>query len=350
MKKVCFFGVVILFLAGYAVPVIAFHDGGVARCNGCHTMHNSQDGALVDPDSPTGNPYLLIDATPTDVCLSCHASFGQFSSDGQTRGPGGDFYWLTQDVTWVTDSVTYWSYGREHGHNIVSPGYGLVEDGVLTTAPGGTFMSAYMGCNSCHDPHGNPNFRMLYTTGESPANYPGGYPFTEPAPVADGNSVRTRIGEAGEEITGQHTAYTSGMSDWCANCHAGMHSDLTTNFVHPVGDTVGSTISSNYNAYVTTGDLTGSFSTAYMPLAPFEDAANTTTSTTGTVASSRVMCLSCHRAHASPYSDAGRWDFNQTLLGNSHPAGEPYMDHYDGNPLDLAIQRSLCNKCHLEDA
>ena len=70
MKKVLF----ILAALIIASPVAAFHDAGVADCQGCHTMHNSQDGALVDPDSPNGNDYLLVDASPSDVCLGCHAT------------------------------------------------------------------------------------------------------------------------------------------------------------------------------------------------------------------------------------------------------------------------------------
>ena len=349
MKKTLVLMVAFLFAAGISTTVVAFHDGGVAACDGCHTMHNSQDGMLVDPDSPTGNPFLLIDATPTDVCLSCHAGYGQMSVDGQTRGPGGDFYWITQDVTWSAHGHDYTVYGREHGHNLDSPGFGLAPDGVLTTAPGGTYISNYMGCNSCHEPHGTPYFRLLYGIGDTAMTYPGGYTFTEAAPVADGNSRRTNIGDSGEEIHGQHTAYLSGMSDWCGNCHAGMHSDMTTNFVHPVAVNVGSTNSGNYNAYVTTGDLTGAYATAYMPLVPFEDAANTVTSLTGTMANSQVMCLTCHRAHASPYPDAGRWDFAADILEDTHPIGDPYYTYYDGNPLVMTTQRSLCNKCHLKD-
>jgi hypothetical protein len=60
---------------GIPIPAFAFHRSGVAACDMCHTMHNSQDGLLVDPDSPNGNPWLLRDATPSDVCLSCHAGF-----------------------------------------------------------------------------------------------------------------------------------------------------------------------------------------------------------------------------------------------------------------------------------
>ena len=39
-----------------ASTALAFHDGGVAECAGCHTMHNSQDGALVRPTTPPATP------------------------------------------------------------------------------------------------------------------------------------------------------------------------------------------------------------------------------------------------------------------------------------------------------
>jgi len=70
----------------------------VAHCDGCHTMHNSQDGAAIDADSQGGNLFLLNDAAPSDTCLSCHTEYGQLSSDGQTLTPGGDFYWTAHDV------------------------------------------------------------------------------------------------------------------------------------------------------------------------------------------------------------------------------------------------------------
>ena len=69
-KVVVLLGVALVMLvAGSAAAAIS----GVA-CVTCHTMHNSQDGQLVDPDSPNGNPWLLIDASPSDACLECHAS------------------------------------------------------------------------------------------------------------------------------------------------------------------------------------------------------------------------------------------------------------------------------------
>ena len=88
-----------------ASAALAFHDGGVAECAGCHTMHNSQDGALVDTDHPAGNAYLLNAGNATDTCLSCHAAYGQFDG-GLGYGPGGDFYWVTKTWSWIAHGHT----------------------------------------------------------------------------------------------------------------------------------------------------------------------------------------------------------------------------------------------------
>jgi hypothetical protein len=40
-----------------------------------------------------------------------------------------------------------------HGHNIVAVDFGYLADAATPTAPGGTFPSAQLGCQSCHDPH-----------------------------------------------------------------------------------------------------------------------------------------------------------------------------------------------------
>ncbi len=41
-------------------PAMAFHDDGVARCAGCHTMHNSQDGVAMT-DTPGGHLLKMSD-------------------------------------------------------------------------------------------------------------------------------------------------------------------------------------------------------------------------------------------------------------------------------------------------
>jgi hypothetical protein len=345
-----------------ATGAYAFHDAGVAYCAGCHTMHNSQDGQPVDADHPTGNEYLLNAGNASDTCLRCHAAYGQFDG-GLGYGPGGDFYWLTKTFTWTAHGHAEESTGDSHGHNILAPAYGLAADGVLTTAPGGDFLAGNLKCTSCHDPHGNESFRLLYGSALGPEYGGGRYDFEEDAPIAKGNSRRTYVGGGGNETNARHTIYKSGMAEWCSNCHTDFHSENTTNFVHPTGEELGSTMAAAYNAYVSTDDPSGgSQATAYWGLVPFEavnvdlETADPTNYTLGPTGVDQAMCVSCHRAHASAFPDAGRWDFHATFVAHdSHP-----MDG-DGNatPEDIANkyyqytfvdnQRALCNKCHVKD-
>lgn len=91
----------------------------------------------------------------------------------------------------------------------------------------------------------------------------------------------------------------------------------------------------------------GSFNTAYLALVPFEDPNNDVTSrVVGAIdGSSRVSCVSCHRAHATSAPDAGRWDFSVTGLAED---GDESGSYALPNPYG-AEQRSLCNKCHGKD-
>lgn len=351
----------VLTLGLSASSVLAFHDAGVAYCSGCHTMHNSQNGAPVDAAHPNGNAYLLNAGNPSDTCLRCHASYGQFRN-GEGFGPGGDFYWVTRTFSWVSRGTTYNSTGDSHGHNVISPARGIAQDATLSIAPGGNFLSSRLSCTSCHDPHGNENFRLLYGTQMGPVYGGIRYNFAYPAPLAKGNSRNTYGTQAGVETNTDHTIYKSGMSDWCANCHSNFHSDYTTNFTHPTR-AMGSTIAASYNAYVSTADpVSGSEATSYWGLVPFEavnidlataDPSNYTQGPTGV---DEVMCLSCHRAHASPFADIARWDMGVVLISQSHPNTSDVgfvqsdVDRKYYNYTFVANQRSLCNKCHVKDA
>ena len=341
------------------LTALAFHDGGVAECAGCHIMHNSQDGALVDPTAPTGNAYLLRADTPTDQCLTCHDAYGQFAG-GAGYGAGGDFYWLTRTFSWDAHGTIHTSEGDSHGHNVISAAAGIAEDATLSQAPGGDFLSQYMGCTSCHDPHGNQNFRILYGSDMGPKYNGGRYNFTAAAPEAKGNSRRTVSG-SGIETDLAHTVYKNGVSDWCANCHEAFHSDNTGNFVHPI-QAVGSTIAGNYNAYISSDALVGGDpTTSYMGLVPFEavnvdlTTVDSTNYTQGPTSQDQVMCLTCHRAHASAFGDAARWDMSETFLLDSHPSDgdigflQADIDNSYYNYTFVTNQRSLCNKCHVKD-
>jgi predicted CXXCH cytochrome family protein len=87
-----------------------------------------------------------------------------------------------------------------------------------------------------------------------------------------------------------------------------MHS--SGNYVHPIDQSLGSTVSGNYNAYVKSGDLTGTSASSFTSLVPFVEntgtiatlqahAKNNDSYLNGPSTSDKVSCLSCHRAHAS---------------------------------------------------
>jgi len=84
--------------------------------------------------------------------------------------------------------------------------------------------------------------------------------------------------------------------------------------------------------------------------------------------SSNVMCLSCHRAHASGWDHAMRWNTKSEFLvfNGEYPGvdtsgvpariaggrtrAETQRAYYERPATRFATyQRSLCNKCHAKD-
>src|SRR4051794_39233475 len=154
---------------GVAPGAYAFHDGGVAYCEGCHTMHNSQNNVALNNHKPVNNgvPYLLKGSDQSSTCLNCHSGPTQSSYHILTypipsagippanETPGGDFAYL-QKAYGVAAGARGSPIGKQHhGHNVVAADYGLVSDPDLTYAPGGVYSASNLSCISCHDPHTN---------------------------------------------------------------------------------------------------------------------------------------------------------------------------------------------------
>jgi hypothetical protein len=51
-----------LLALGLSGAAYAFHSGGVAECEGCHSMHTPQ----------AGGTFLLVGTDQSSACLSCH--------------------------------------------------------------------------------------------------------------------------------------------------------------------------------------------------------------------------------------------------------------------------------------
>jgi hypothetical protein len=391
MKKInLFLGLLaaVLLCLGFGVTAQAFHDGGVAHCDGCHTMHNSEDGvSIIDGGTPGVTGDSLTKGTdPSSTCLVCHEGSGSYHILSPTATitnltPGGDFQWLKKTFTWTVRGNPVTRRGESFGHNVIAADYGLVQDSVLDKAPGGEFQSAWLACSSCHDPHGKKvdkvgpitesgsygaqptattdvgNYRILADIGYMPGP---GVQYNVRPPIA-------RTGRFVPESDAAHTDFGKGMSEWCATCHTKFLAAGKGVHKHPAANTATlgqGNIAQNYNAYVATGDLTNTADKAYDFFVPFERQVASTddldeTTTEGPNNNSNVMCLSCHRAHVSAFPNAGRWDFETEFLVDSHPkdsdagavAGDESASYYNNviatryNPG----QRSLCNKCHIQD-
>jgi len=399
----------------------AFHDGGVGACDACHSMHNASplagDSLLKssDPSSTCLNCHQQTgDTGPRSFHVSTAVSDMPPGAPPKQLSPAGDFGWLKKTYNWVPSAsgVLQMSLGDRHGHNIVAFDYQYDADATNSMAPEGTYPAASLSCISCHDPHGkyrrdavgsistsgtpiqgsgsrassaNPQagfsvgvYRMLGGKNYQPRYLTGNYAFMNDPPAAVAPDAYNRA----ETGTQTRVAYGSGMSEWCQNCHTTMHtiasSATPTNPpVHPVGSLArfGATVSNNYNAYVKTGVLTGNVSTSFLSLVPFEEGTSNYPTLQAharsddsylvgpDASSSQVMCLTCHRAHASGWDYATRWNTNTDYIvfnGYYSQDGQTYQPYGQGRAeVEAQIayyglqksrfalnQDTLCHKCH----
>jgi hypothetical protein len=391
----------------------AFHSGGVGPCEACHSMHNSSQGSSI---TPIANAYLLRQTDASSTCLNCHQrgnDIGPTTFHISTPGneltpisppkqltPGGDFGWIHTYYTW---GVGQESKGERHGHNIVAQDFQYYQDSTNLTAPGGAYPSESLACTSCHDPHGqyrrdvngtitttgspiarsgsfasSPDptvnfsvgvYRLLAGKNYQPKSLTKGFAFVNdpPAAVAPDRSNRS------EAVNQTRVAYGTGMSEWCKNCHANMLGHHSTGeAVKLTGATV-PTKADTYNQYVRTGDLSGSSLSSYLSLVPFEEGtanyaalkplatSDVSVVLTGPGPTAQVMCLTCHRAHASGWDGAMRWNTKSTYVAyngfyapvtnleyaQGRTETEALRAYYDRPASKFAMsQDTLCNKCH----
>ncbi len=225
-------------------------------------------------------------------------------------------------------------------------------------------------------------YRILGGKGYAPAGNPG-YPFVNDPPAAVAPKTYNT-----DEATGEtRVAYGQGMSEWCQNCHTDIHMDSytggTPGLRHPAGNgaKLGAVQVGIYNSYIATGNLTGT--NRYSSLVPFEVGTNNITATAGvglasgaanavdpaaTTAdifvaktSNNVMCLSCHRAHASGFDSMTRFGTNGIVttetaynatggLVDAQLKAAYYNRSVGTTGTSIApFQRALCNKCHGKD-
>ena len=409
LSLVVFAALVIAF--GLSGVANAFHAGGVAECMGCHNIHDAKSSSS-----------LMAGTDISSTCINCHGKTGASSyhiltpdADMPTgtppgnRTPGGDFGWLKKTYSWNPGYGAKTDPGDGHGHNIVAIDFTYTADATNLTAPGGDMDSTQLSCNSCHDNHGKLRrlsdgtfaitgapiiasgsynnsvtpaagqavgaYRLLRGPGSTAGS--GGKTFT-----AVFNAVVPSTYNRSEAVTATRVAYGAGISDWCATCHPDMHSGSSSKMTHPVNQGLGSSVAANYNAYIGSGNMAGTSTTSYDSIVPFQTdnttdyaalkllAVNDGSNKNGPASSDRVMCLSCHRAHATGWEYMGRWNNAGELIAvdgvwpgtdsastvanlpkwaQGRTVAETTKAYNDTTMHYATYQRSLCNKCHAKD-
>jgi hypothetical protein len=321
-------------------------EAGVkGKCKDCHTMHNSYEGKEMTYGNQTG-PFLVL---TRGGCIGCHGQDPGGAENiitlGKTRIPQilhlpdkGDL--AGGNYTFVADG---YSPDYTKGHNV--KGISLQEHppmdqppGFLTGVliPGGTGPTYWSGQNQldCAGTWGCHGNRMT----EEPYRAVYGAHHTDDRTI-DGSSVgrsyRFLFGITGTEhkdweylaTPDNHNVYRGDpdaasmntISYLCGECHARFHPNANLGGSGEVGhaynpvwqkhptDIAFSTVQggyagSEYQEYV-----------LYSLVAPVASFEPTSTEKAVVDANNIVMCLSCHRAHATRYPDILRWEYSSNV-------------------------------------
>ncbi len=279
LKKLVFAIIIILFCGVSIVNGGDWHQPEQLICSDCHTMHYSE-GGMMPIKAKAGGPFsqLLLASTANILCLTCH--------DGtDTDAPD-----VVSPVTYTFDSAGGYfansgGIASDYAHNLgMSSG----------ETPPGSSDSLILSCTSCHNPHGNSNYRNLLLNPAGSGNSTDSnvsVSQTNPAdgPVPEGNSPA-------DVYVPSNVLYRSGMSEWCNDCHTDFHGATESEtgssepwFRHPQDLTINGTSHADYNYW--SGDISNRVEVE----SPSETIPGL---------DNEVFCLSCHKAHGSAYKSS----------------------------------------------
>ena len=260
------FGSAVIFTLSLAATFIicanAWAKHNDVLCTACHIK--STDASA---------PYSAEDLVQSGamLCRTCH------DADLDVSGLNPPHVFNSRhDLAGGTFTPTLVSDGAGHNMQHRDSKLGL-------TPPGGMTLDAF-DCLTCHDAHDNGNFRNLkkeingYTT----------------VIVADGDPDYRR------------NVYISGINDFCGACHEDFISVRSSRGAggwtrHPVGIAISSAAHADLDHW---SRQANKVTEAEYPSGSSND-----------IYGARVFCLSCHRAHATPYKNAMRWDHARKPYG-----------------------------------
>jgi hypothetical protein len=348
-------------------------------CVNCHTMHNSQNGAVIATYGADGESWKGTGPYPAltrGTCLGCHgmgtssnivniggSEIPQVFHTDTTDLAGGNFAYITGAKSRVTADQ------NSAGHNVIDLGPAYLE--TQLTLPPGQPHGAKNTTLTCAGVHGCHGFRDICdlllsldsisvqfyamkgahhqnTDGKCENNNRrvyGSYRFLWGVKgLENPNSKWQNVSpEDHNEYFGDIKPLDPSSYEPCAQCHAShcprdpdspffIVVDTISGFCatchrhfHLLED-IGGDTSSPFTRHPTDVILpsSGEYSayTTYSVEAPVaRTTVPDTPSDTVTPGTDVVMCLSCHSAHATPYEDMLRWNYSDMVAGGSGSGG-----------------------------
>ena len=324
-------------------------------CSVCHTMHNSEDNVSVAYTLDSSGQKLLNDQPFPNLlktdCLGCHTHLGAatiitigesvvpviFNLTEPTYPPngsvtstlaGGNFHWIIKS-------------GEEYGHNvqgIADPDSRFLEiwpPGAVTRTDDcinchKTLSTVQSGCEGCHVPLHHTDSADVVTGSEK-----GWFRFLGSVMQRDDQVGPPTEGVVGIEdpsweqnpLADQHNTYqgdpgpyvsyleTGSINQKCTGCHGRFHNETVADSTwirHP--DDVAIPDSGEFAAFTTYNPM--------VPVARQNVNSNDAGFTVINRGSDLVTCISCHRAHGSPYPAMLRWGYRDWPGDDSH-TGQP---------------------------
>ncbi|GAB4339649.1 MAG: cytochrome c [Desulfobulbaceae bacterium] len=326
-------GVMLVFLAG--MPAANAH---AAPCSDCHTMHNSADGLPMRFDSGSSPLPLLLRGD----CIDCHTGlntaanlippkvystvaptyiWGNTSGGANTTLAGGSFYYVnTSDA---------------YGHNVAENPVAGPDGTHNNTPPGGAALTGQLQCagtNGCHgdaavDPAPLNSLDSAHHTNATGASIDGStvaksYRFLNGVLGWEDDDWEFTSSEidhnryVGQDRTLVPQVSSTTISGFCARCHGYFHNTTTGSGTAGIG--YSGTFSSPWLRHPTDYDMADLVGTEYDAYNTYDTrvpvARTTATLSTGTNAQvgndqGIITCVTCHRAHGSPYYAALRWNY-----------------------------------------
>lgn len=314
-------------LVAIGVEAGDYHNSPIV-CSDCHVMHAMTTHGIVTYNAGAGFVYLLKQTNTNTLCLSCHSADGPNAitrplvadAIGGDSICGGGFNLGKSNGSVYTLVAAGTDYVDSRGHDLYNSAVDQPEPpGEPGTGEDWDDGVNYMRCTTCHNQHGNSNYRNLQT--DPNPNNPDIASCSITVP-ASGYTVSEWADTSVWQDTGVMTV--TDMSIFCQDCHqwfgpaaasAGGVYDVPAeydadgrvdnaagaNTHHPVDFVLTAAVQTNYDA------VSGGGGDTY-PLVNSTDVRDA------------VFCLTCHRAHGTANNDSLRFDPTVAFLNGGPEA------------------------------